>query len=249
MNLDEAIEAGFADIDGRLLTLPDIDANGRAIVPYGVRTLGKGCIRFKSKLEYLLLPDSLEELEEEAIHCIVHVKGVATYSHNDDPMNMEVADGLCDLRSIKRFAAFPLMGGTYNRGEQLFDKIIISSVAEIGDTKLGCDGPISVVGDGAANISIDGVLYTDGGETLALFPPTHETVEKFVVPDTVKSIAPPRIHKRDYQHRCTFFQYRRSLPGGFQGISWSRKRNHTFGHFFSVQDHTIPHVEDARGRI
>lgn len=190
MNLDEAIEAGLADIDGRLLTLPDIDANGRAIVPYGVRTLGKGCIRFKSKLEYLLLPDSLEELEEEAIHCIVHVKGVATYSHNDDPMNMEVANGLCDLRSIKRFAAFPLMGGTYNRGEQLFDEIIISAVAEIGDTKLGCDGPISVVGDGTANVSIDGVLYTDGGETLALFPPTHETVEKFVVPDAVKRIAP-----------------------------------------------------------
>lgn len=190
MNLDEAIEAGFADIDGRLLTLPDIDANGRAIVPYGVRTLGKGCINFYSKLEYLLLPDSLEELEKEAIHCIVHVKGVATYSHNDDPMNMEVADGLCDLRSIKRFAAFPLMGGTYNNGEQLFDEITISSVAEIGDTKLGCDGPISVVGDEAANVSIDGVLYTDGGETLALFPPTHETVEKFVVPDAVKRIAP-----------------------------------------------------------
>lgn len=190
MNLDEAIEAGFADIDGRLLTLPDIDTNGRAIVPYGVRTLGKGCINFYSKLEYLLLPDSLEELEEEAIHCIVHVKGVATYSHNDDPTNMEVADGLCDLRSIKRFAAFPLMGGTYNKGEQLFDEIIISSVAEIGDTKLGCDGPISVVGDEAANVSIDGVLYTDGGETLALFPPTHETVEKFVVPGAVKRIAP-----------------------------------------------------------
>lgn len=50
MNLDEAIEAGFADIDGRLLTLPDIDANGRAIVPYGVRTLGRGCINFYSKL-------------------------------------------------------------------------------------------------------------------------------------------------------------------------------------------------------
>ena len=109
MNLDEAIEAGLADIDGRLLTLPDIDANGRAIVPYGVRTLGKGCIRFKSKLEYLLLPDSLEELEEEAIHCIVHVKGVATYSHNDDPMILLWAVPIIEGSSYSTKSSFPLL--------------------------------------------------------------------------------------------------------------------------------------------
>lgn len=188
MNLDEAIESGFADDDGRLLRLPAVEADGRAIVPYGVRSLEKECIRYECGVKYLLLPDTLEEMAAEAIKDIRYVKGVVTYSGIDDPKGMEVADGVCDLHNIRRFVEFPMMELSASNKPQ-FDEVIISAGAEIKGTRCGCDGPITVVGDGAANVSVDGVLYVDGGETLMLFPRTRRQVKKYVVPETVKRIA------------------------------------------------------------
>ena len=189
MNLEEAIRLGFVDDDERLSKIPDIEPDGRAIVPYGVRSLAEDCISYQSEIEYLLLPDTLEEMEPKAIHDVRSLKSVVTYSENDDPRDIETIDGVCDLRSVRRFVEFPSMKSSLSR-EPLFEKVIISAEAEIQSTRCGCDGPIAVVGDGEANISVDGILYTDGGETLGLFPPTKKTVKKYRIPDTVKQIAP-----------------------------------------------------------
>lgn len=194
MNLEEAIQAGYANDSGLLKKLPAIEPDGRAIIPYGVRHLAKDCIRYDSKVKYLLLPDTLEIMAAEAIKDIQYVKGVATYKASDDPKSMAIADGVCDLRSVKRFVAFPMMGNSASR-KPLFDEVVISADAEVKGAQSGCDGSIIVVGDGKANVSVDGVLYTDGGKTLMLFPPTQKPVKEFVVPETVKRIAPGAFKK------------------------------------------------------
>ncbi len=244
MNLEEAIRSGFADDSGRLREIPAIEPDGRAIVPYGVRSLGKGCIRYGSKVKYLLLPDTLEVMAAEAIEDIRYVKGVVTYSVSDDPRDMEIVEGVCDLRRVRRFEAFPMMGVSYSN-EPLFDEVIISAGAEINSTRYGCDGPIKVVGDGMANVSVDGVLYTDGGETLALFPPTQKPVKKFVVPESVKRIAPGAFKKTtinmvvltsNIEEVCPrAFAYSGvknvTIPSGINAFSHETTRNrNVFGH-------------------
>lgn len=83
------------------MKLPAVEADGRAIVPYGVCSLEKECIRYEHGVKHLLLPDTLEEMAAEAIKDIPYVKGVAAYSEIDDPKGMEAADGVCDLYSVR----------------------------------------------------------------------------------------------------------------------------------------------------
>lgn len=194
MDLSEAIRAGYVDDSGRLSKLPAIQLDGRAIIPYGVRSLGKGCIHNEGRVKYLFLPDTLEEMEAEAVTAIRCAKGVVTYSASDDPMDMEITDRVCDLRGVRRFTELPMMGPSV-WDKPLFDEVIISADAEIKAIRRGCDGPIKVVGEGTANASVGGALCFDNGETLALFPHARKPINEFVVPETVKRIAPRALNE------------------------------------------------------
>lgn len=68
--------------------------------------------------------------------------------------------------------------GGFRFDKPQFDGVVISAGAEIKGIRCGCDGSTMVVGEGTANVSVDGVLYTDGGETLMLFPRTRKQVKK-----------------------------------------------------------------------
>lgn len=48
MNLEDAKRGGYVDGEDRLVKLPRPNANGRIIVPYGVRSIGDQLYEVKS---------------------------------------------------------------------------------------------------------------------------------------------------------------------------------------------------------
>ena len=187
MKVEEVVRKVHVRAGGRLQSFESVDSSGRMVVPYDVVVLAKDSIRNKDAIKYLLIPETVETLESGALDGCRRALGVATYSADDDPATMEVADGVCDLSCVKRFESFPHLGDPLVVSH--FKEVVVSADAGIDDTSRGCDAPIRVVGSGSLSASVGGVLYADAGKTLALFPPSSRRTKRFVTPDSVTRIA------------------------------------------------------------
>lgn len=215
MNLEDAKQSGYVDGGDRLVRLPRPDANGRIIVPYGVRSIGGTGVKVKWDGVYnqldkaaLLLPNTLKEIHklDLGLRLGASPASVTTYSEDDDPTSMGLTEGF-DFSSVERFGVFPPFNCSYYKEVQeeyeghvysrlLYsepveppDGLTVSSDAVFEEFGGGSVCSVRVIGDGVNNVSVDGVLYTDGGEVLVRYPCSKPRVNEFKVPETVGSIA------------------------------------------------------------
>lgn len=215
MNLEDAKQSGYVDGEDRLVKLPRPNANGRIIVPYGVRSIGGtgvevewGGVYHQLDKAALLLPDSVKEIHklDLGLRLGASPASVTTYSGDDDPASIGLTEGF-DFSSVERFGVFPPFNCSYYKEVQeeyeghVYSRLLYSQPVEAPDGLTvssdavfeefggGSVCSVRVIGDGVNNVSVDGVLYTDGGEVLVRYPGSKPRVSEFKVPETVGSIA------------------------------------------------------------
>ena len=167
---------------------PHSTCDGRLVIPYNVRILRSGSFDSPAHGSFtsIMLPSTLESIEEDDLRPYyqkytsrpwsrrmdvfippqespVAVKSVTTYSESDDPRMMPLSDAF-DFSSVKFFESFPPFNMDGSR------EVLVSAGANFRLFNRCSHGQVRVVGEGDLNFVEDGVLYVDGGETLARFP-------------------------------------------------------------------------------
>lgn len=175
------------DEQGGLKAVTQMTRDRRLIIPYNVRILRSGSFDCDAgSFTSIMLPSTLEAIEEDDLRPFCErytasawsrrldtfippqdepaaVEAVTTYGESDDPRTMPLSDAF-DFSSVKYFRSFPPCKMDSSR------EVLVSAGATFELFNRCSHGQVRVVGEGDLNFVEDGVLYVDGGETLARFP-------------------------------------------------------------------------------
>ncbi len=176
------------DEQGGLRAVPCSTRDGRLIIPYNVRILRSGSFDSPGAGSFtsIMLPSTLEAIEEDDLRPFCKrytasawsrrldtfippqdepaaIESVTTYGESDDPRTMPLSDAF-DFSSVKYFRSFPPCKMDSGR------EVLVSAGATFELFNRCSHGQVRVVGEGDLNFVEDGVLYVDGGETLARIP-------------------------------------------------------------------------------
>lgn len=166
MDLRQAEAIGAVSGEKLVDIKPLVDDNGVAVVPYGVTSLGRQCLRYDVKI--LFIPETVEALEERLGGYLPEFSTIVSYQGMGIPDISSYHEGVVDLRFIKRFAEFPPFVNKYEK----MQNFIVGDDFEIIEIQNYHDGscPVEVIGNQGPIVAIDGALYKDNGETLVYYP-------------------------------------------------------------------------------
>lgn len=155
-----------------------VDKTGIVVVPSGVTAIGSNAFRNNNKIVAILIPDTVEVIEEDPFSGLSSLKGIASY-YGDDAESCGFEEGKIKLSYVKTVVGFPYELGKvelYEFGASLESISLTDKISSWSNDLL--KPAVEVSADNKSYASVDGVVYSKDMATAVYCPIENSLTEK-----------------------------------------------------------------------